>query len=119
MADHAPRASRAALALGALGVVFGDIGTSPPYAVQTVFSRDAARPVGVDTDAVLGVISLVFWAVVIVVTVKSLRFRAYGERQYLTLGTDRTGWSRQRAEQERDAPRRGRQGAPRIPRKRR
>src|SRR4051794_41024215 len=75
MADvhHAP-ASRAALALGALGVVFGDIGTSPLYAVQTVFSRDATRPVGVDPDAVVGVISLVFWAIVIVVTLQYVVF---------------------------------------------
>jgi KUP system potassium uptake protein len=65
---------RAALIVGALGVVFGDIGTSPLYAVQTVFSRDAARPVPVDPDAVYGVISLVFWAVVIVVTLKYVVF---------------------------------------------
>jgi len=68
------RASRIALAVGALGVVFGDIGTSPLYAVQTVFSADAARPVGVDPDAVYGVISLVFWALVIVVTLKYVVF---------------------------------------------
>src|SRR4051812_30123993 len=70
----AERPARAALALGALGVVFGDIGTSPLYAVQTVFSRDAARPVGVDAAAVQGVISLVFWALVIVVTLKYVVF---------------------------------------------
>jgi KUP system potassium uptake protein len=63
-------ASRVALAVGALGVVFGDIGTSPLYAIQTVFSRDATRPVPVDPETVYGVISLVFWALVIVVTVK-------------------------------------------------
>jgi KUP system potassium uptake protein len=75
MADvHPAPASRAALALGALGVVFGDIGTSPLYAVQTVFSRDARRPVGVDPDAVIGVISLVFWAIVIVVTLQYVVF---------------------------------------------
>ncbi|MHB8659332.1 MAG: potassium transporter Kup [Solirubrobacteraceae bacterium] len=59
-----------ALALGALGVVFGDIGTSPLYAVQAVFSRGAARPVPVSPDDVYGVISLVFWAVTIIVTLK-------------------------------------------------
>ena len=68
------RGARLALALGALGVVFGDIGTSPLYAIQTVFSADASRPVGVDADAVYGVISLVFWAVVIVVTLKYVVF---------------------------------------------
>src|SRR4051812_13321387 len=56
--------------LGALGVVFGDIGTSPLYAVQTVFSASADRPVPVTQADVYGVISLVFWAVTIVVTVK-------------------------------------------------
>jgi KUP system potassium uptake protein len=65
---------KAALAVGALGVVFGDIGTSPLYAVQTVFSRDADRPVPVDATSVFGVISLVFWAVVIVVTLNYVIF---------------------------------------------
>jgi KUP system potassium uptake protein len=68
------RGSRIALAVGALGVVFGDIGTSPLYAIQTVFSPDAERPVGVDQDAVYGVISLVFWAIVIVVTLNYVVF---------------------------------------------
>jgi KUP system potassium uptake protein len=65
---------QAALALGALGVVFGDIGTSPLYAVQTVFSPDATRPVAPDRVATYGVISLIFWAVVIVVTLKYVVF---------------------------------------------
>ena len=59
----------AALSLGALGVVFGDIGTSPLYALQTVFAADehAVQP----TEAgVYGVISLVFWAVTLIVSVK-------------------------------------------------
>ncbi len=58
-----------ALALGALGVVFGDIGTSPLYTVQTVFSPGDPHPVTVSHDAIFGVISLIFWAVTIVVTV--------------------------------------------------
>ncbi len=55
--------------LGALGVVFGDIGTSPLYALQTVFSIDngAVRPTPGD---VFGVISLVFWSVTLIVSVK-------------------------------------------------
>ena len=65
---------RVPLVVGALGVVFGDIGTSPLYAVQTVFSRDADRPVPVNPAAVYGVISLVFWAVVVVVTLKYVVF---------------------------------------------
>src|ERR671931_2107056 len=67
-------ASRAGLAVGALGVVFGDIGTSPLYAIQTVFSRDATRPVPVDPESVFGVISLVFWEIVVVVTLKYVVF---------------------------------------------
>jgi KUP system potassium uptake protein len=71
MAGPAHRASaQAALALGAIGVVFGDIGTSPLYAVQTIFSPDATRPVAPDRVAAYGAISLVFWALVIVVTLK-------------------------------------------------
>src|SRR4029078_8404225 len=69
-----PSGVRAAVVVGALGVVFGDIGTSPLYAVQTVFRRDADRPVPVNPDAVYGVISLVFWAIVIVVTLKYVVF---------------------------------------------
>jgi KUP system potassium uptake protein len=61
------------LAVGALGVVFGDIGTSPLYAVQTVFSIDghAVRPT---TGDVYGVISLIFWSVTLVVSVKYVAF---------------------------------------------
>lgn len=62
-----------ALALGATGVVFGDIGTSPLYAVQTVFSIDhnEVRPDALD---VYGVISLVFWSLVLIVSVKYVAF---------------------------------------------
>lgn len=58
-----------ALALGALGVVFGDIGTSPLYSLQTVFSIDhhSVKPTPVD---VFGVISLVIWSIAIVVSIK-------------------------------------------------
>src|SRR6478672_6905610 len=72
--DRHASAARRGLAVGGPGVVFGDIGTSPLYAVQTVFSRDADRPVPVDSGAVLGVISLVFWAIVIVVTLQYVVF---------------------------------------------
>jgi K+ transporter len=54
--------AQAALALGALGVVFGDIGTSPPYTIQTVFNPDDP-PVDVTTDAIYGIVSLIFWSV--------------------------------------------------------
>jgi len=61
--------ARGALELGALGVVFGDIGTSPLYTVQTVFSPSDPHHVHVTTQNVYGVISLIFWAVVMVVMV--------------------------------------------------
>jgi KUP system potassium uptake protein len=55
--------------LGALGVVFGDIGTSPLYTVQTVFNPSDPHPVAVSHDAVFGIISMIFWSVMIVVTI--------------------------------------------------
>jgi KUP system potassium uptake protein len=66
------RAARAGLTLAAVGVVFGDIGTSPLYAMHAVFAEDAGlQP---DRAAVYGVISLVFWAITIIVSVKYLTF---------------------------------------------
>jgi KUP system potassium uptake protein len=54
--------------VGALGVVFGDIGTSPIYTLQTVFSPADPHPVPISTENVYGVVSLIFWSVMIVVT---------------------------------------------------
>ncbi len=62
-------AAQGALTLGALGVVFGDIGTSPLYTVQTLFDPSDPHPVKVSHDSIFGVISLIFWAVTIIVTV--------------------------------------------------
>jgi KUP system potassium uptake protein len=61
-------AGRMVLALGALGVVFGDIGTSPLYTEQVLFTYRAARQVSEAT--VYGLISLIFWSLIIVVSVK-------------------------------------------------
>jgi len=58
----------ALLALTALGVVYGDIGTSPLYAIREAFHGPHAIPL--TPDGVLGVLSLVFWALVLVVTIK-------------------------------------------------
>ena len=57
----------AALSLGALGVVFGDIGTSPLYAMQNV-SPPAGTRVRPTETGVYGVISLVFWAITMIVS---------------------------------------------------
>jgi KUP system potassium uptake protein len=62
--------ARVALMVGALGVVFGDIGTSPIYTIQTVFNPADPHPVPASTDSVYGVISLIFWSVTIIVTIK-------------------------------------------------
>jgi len=69
LGESRPRhgARSAVMVLGALGVVFGDIGTSPLYALQTVFAVQGMRP---DEPTVYGVISLVFWTVTLVVSVK-------------------------------------------------
>jgi KUP system potassium uptake protein len=66
-------ASLAGLALGAIGVVFGDIGTSPLYAMQTVFAIDGnlVKPTPAD---VYGVISLVFWSITLIVSIKYVVF---------------------------------------------
>ena len=65
--SHAEKGA-AAITLAALGVVFGDIGTSPLYALHTVFAID--RELRPEESTVYGVISLVFWAITLVVTVK-------------------------------------------------
>jgi KUP system potassium uptake protein len=61
-----------ALTMAAIGIVFGDIGTSPLYTMKEVFSGKYG--IGVSHDNVLGALSLVFWALIIVVTVKYVLF---------------------------------------------
>ncbi|MFD7159260.1 potassium transporter Kup [Kribbella sp. NPDC059898] len=58
-----------AVIVGALGVVFGDIGTSPIYTLQTVFNPEDPHPVPLSDNNVYGVVSLIFWSVMIIVTV--------------------------------------------------
>ncbi len=64
--------STAALALAALGIVYGDIGTSPLYAIKECFH--SAHAVGATEANILGVLSLVFWSLTMVVTVKYLTY---------------------------------------------
>ena len=54
--------------IGALGVVFGDIGTSPIYTLQTVFNPADPHPVPININNVYGVVSLIFWSVMTIVT---------------------------------------------------
>ena len=63
----------ATLTLAALGVVYGDIGTSPLYAIKEVFAN-AHHPVPITPDNVLGILSLFFWSLMIVVTLKYVSF---------------------------------------------
>ncbi|AMP07471.1 potassium transporter Kup [Collimonas pratensis] len=60
------------ITLAALGIVFGDIGTSPLYALKECFSTDHGIPF--TPDAVLGIISMLFWAITIVVSLKYVLF---------------------------------------------
>lgn len=70
--SHTPSANRFALTVGAVGVVYGDIGTSPLYAF-----REALRPAladGLERAEVLGVVSLLLWALVLIVSLKYVLF---------------------------------------------
>ena len=58
--------------VGALGVVFGDIGTSPLYTMQAVFALD--REAGTDREAVFGIVSMITWLLIIVVTITYVGF---------------------------------------------
>ncbi|MFY8048175.1 MAG: potassium transporter Kup [Erythrobacter sp.] len=67
-AHSSPRESLPVLMLGAIGVVFGDIGTSPLYALKESFV--GPHPLAVDQLHVFGVLSLIFWSLMLIVTVK-------------------------------------------------
>lgn len=67
-AAHGPSGGGLALIVGAIGVVFGDIGTSPLYTIKEAFSPHYG--LASDHDTVLGVLSLAFWALMLVVTLK-------------------------------------------------
>ncbi|MBI4884448.1 MAG: potassium transporter Kup [Actinobacteria bacterium] len=64
---------RGALVVGALGVVYGDIGTSPLYAFKEAFT-EKTHPLVVDRINVFGVCSLAFWALILIISVKYLFF---------------------------------------------
>ena len=87
--SHPYSKARAALILGALGVVFGDIGTSPLYALRETFLHD--QSLAPTPEHVLGVLSTLFWAVTLTVTIKyvTLIMRAdnKGEGGVLALAT--------------------------------
>ena len=78
---HGGKHGRTALAVGAIGVVFGDIGTSPLYAFRETF-RGAHR-LQIDDAHVLGVVSLIFWSMTLVVSIQyvSILMRADNKGQ--------------------------------------
>ena len=88
-ADGATHGGALALSVAAVGVVFGDIGTSPLYALRACFSDIAG--VAVSPQSVLGVLSLVFWSLALVISVKYigiiLRADNKGEGGVLALTT--------------------------------
>jgi KUP system potassium uptake protein len=67
--DHATKAGTTSLVLGATGVVFGDIGTSPIYAF-----KETVHASGSSAESIFGVTSLFFWTLIIVVSIKYLTF---------------------------------------------
>ena len=71
--DVIAHAGKAVLALGALGVVYGDIGTSPLYTEQVIFTSHKAAATAT-VAGVYGVVSLIFWALMIVVSIKYAGF---------------------------------------------
>jgi KUP system potassium uptake protein len=62
------RSRPSALIVGAIGVVFGDIGTSPLYAFKETFAE--RHPIAVEPASILGVLSLIFWTIMTLVTLK-------------------------------------------------
>jgi KUP system potassium uptake protein len=70
--DNLRQHSLPTLAIAAIGVVFGDIGTSPLYSLKEAFSP--AHGIALTNQSILGVISLLFWAIVVVVSIKYVLF---------------------------------------------
>ncbi|MFI5611885.1 potassium transporter Kup [Amycolatopsis sp. NPDC051903] len=99
---HPARRGAAGLGIvvGALGVVFGDIGTSPIYSLQTVFSPEDPHPIPVSANNVFGVVSLIFWSVMIIVTITyvllAMRADNDGEGGIMALITLLRRWSGER-----------------------
>ena len=75
------KASLGALTLGALGVVFGDIGTSPLYALREAFHSHDGHAPSVNPDNIIGILSLVFWSLLIIISLKYLRFVMRADNQ--------------------------------------
>jgi KUP system potassium uptake protein len=70
--SHHPKAPLASLALAALGIIYGDIGTSPLYTMKECFS--GSHGVATTSANILGILSMVFWSLIFVVSVKYVLF---------------------------------------------
>lgn len=79
MSSQPERSTRTGLALAALGVVYGDIGTSPLYALRECFH--ASHGLSVTLPTIIGLLSLIIWALLLVVTVKYLQFVMQADNQ--------------------------------------
>ena len=69
---HEPSASLLSLMLGAIGVVYGDLGTSPLYTMKEIFNGNHA--VQATPENVLGILSLIFWSIILVISIKYVLF---------------------------------------------
>ncbi len=72
--DVVAHAGKAVLAFGALGIVYGDLGTSPLYTVQTIFQPGKYHAVHTTVTDVYGIVSLIFWALMVEVSIKYAGF---------------------------------------------
>ncbi len=70
--SSAPKSSLAAISLAALGIVYGDIGTSPLYALRECFSGHHA--ISLTEESILGVLSTIFWVLIVTISVKYMVF---------------------------------------------
>ncbi len=70
--SHQPSAGFATLMLGAIGVVYGDVGTSPLYTMKEIFNGPHAM--SATPDNVLGILSLIFWSLILVISIKYVLF---------------------------------------------
>lgn len=68
MANHSTKSSLSALTLAAIGIVYGDIGTSPLYTMKEVFSKEHGLPL--NEANIFGIVSLILWGLIIIVSLK-------------------------------------------------